>query len=231
MIDHIDHTNRAALMAGLAERIAICLATGISENGRASLVVSGGRTPKPMFDELSKKDIDWSKVTITLADERWVPEDDPASNAALVRQSLLINNAAAAHFIPLYVFDRSAQESETALGAGLSSMQRPFDCVILGMGDDGHTASLFPDAPELPKAMRAIRGEVCLAMTPPSQSQTRITLTLPALMNCKRLFLLIAGEGKKQVLKQAMADGPTEAMPIRGVLRQTIVPLEIHWAA
>ena len=135
-----------ALVAALANQVAGLLRAAIKERGRASLVVSGGATPVPFFAALSAQALDWQQVTITLADERWVDPADPDSNEQLVRRHLLQNRAAAARFVGLKTGAITAVQGEKECGARLALVPRPFDALILGMGNDGHTASLFPQA-------------------------------------------------------------------------------------
>ena len=187
-----------ALAGRLARHVAARLAEAIEARGAASLAVSGGSTPPPMFDALARETIDWSRVAVTLADERAVPLDDPASNEAMVRERLLAHEAGAARMVGLYREDGDLARVTGALGA----IARPFDVVILGMGGDGHTASLFPDAPELEAAMAS--SETVLFMRPPSADQLRITLTRAALLDARELLLHVTGAAKRAVLEGAM---------------------------
>src|ERR1700761_3903668 len=133
-------TDCQALAVALAERIAERLREGIAERGHALLAVSGGSTPKHLFDKLSRQMLDWSKVTVTLVDERWVPEGDERSNAAMVKAMLLQHAASSAQFVPLYTDAPTPEAGLATVRARVASLELPFDAVILGMGNDGHTA-------------------------------------------------------------------------------------------
>ena len=141
-------------------------------------MVSGGSTPKPLFEALRKTDLDWSKVTVTLADERWVPESDGDSNAAFVKNTLLQEKASAANFISLFVDGATPEEGVSQVHTRLQAIAQPFTVLVLGMGGDGHTASLFPDAPGTAEAMVETDSLVsivkpCLLYTSPSPRDKR----------------------------------------------------------
>ncbi len=214
----------------LADETANRLADAISARGQASLVVSGGSTPRPFFNRLSRTKISWGRVTVTLADERWVDTGDDSSNEHLVRSELLRNEAACARFIGLKNAAHSAAAGEKECNDTLRTIPRPFDLVILGMGSDGHTASFFPGAGRLPEAVDMQSGRSCIALTPPGAPFKRMTLTMPELLNSRIIILHITGEEKKQVLEKALAEGEAMAMPVRFVLRQRQTPVHIYWA-
>lgn len=218
------------LVAALAGQVAELLREGIRERGKASLVVSGGSTPVPFFAALSALALDWEQVTITLADERWVDPTDAASNEQLVRLHLLQNRAAAARFVGLKTGAATAVQGEKECAARLALVPRPFDAVILGMGNDGHTASLFPEAARLGEALNMDSGTLCLAITPPTAPHERMTLTLPALLQSRQIILHLVGPGKRAVYERALAKGPVAEMPIRAVLGQTFAPVTVFWA-
>ena len=206
---------RAALADALASDVADELRRAIAAKGKATLAVSGGSTPKLFFDKLSEIDLPWQRVTVTLVDERQVPESSERSNARLVREHLLRNKAAAAHFVPL--FENAAADSSL-----------PFDVTILGMGSDGHTASFFPKADRLKEAIDSGTSRRLIEITAPGAGEPRLTFTLPVLEASGRLALHIEGADKKKVLDQALADGPQEDMPVRAILRSA-TPLTLYW--
>lgn len=218
------------LADNLANEIAQSLAKAITERGQASMVVSGGATPRLLFNRLSLKKLDWQKVTIILADERWVSPTDSASNELLVRSQLLQNNAACASFIGLKNNAPTAVDGEQACHYTVGMIPRPLDIVILGMGDDGHTASFFPGADKLNEALDMQSGRHCIAITPPSAPHKRLTLTLPTLLDSREIILHITGDNKKKVLDKVLAEGSPNDMPVRWVLRQQQTPVRIFWA-
>lgn len=205
------------LVSDLGDFICEALRAAIAEKGRARLVVSGGSTPLALFRYLRRVDIPWDRVAVTLADERLVPPDHDRSNEKLVRNELLQDRASTARFVPLQDVPDQWQT------------QPRFDLVLLGMGADGHTASLFPDAPELGQALRR-DGDPLQKMSPPSQPDQRLTLTLGGLCDSAQLVLHIEGEAKLEVLRRAETAGAVEELPVRALLRQKDAPLAIYWA-
>lgn len=223
----LSFANREALAKGLACDVAAALNARLAVQVEAVLAVSGGSTPGLFFNELSKVGLDWPRVAITLVDERWVPEDSPRSNAALVRRTLLINNAAAARFIPLFNGAETPEAGRAALEARLSALPLSLAAAVLGMGEDGHTASFFPGGDKLATALNPAEGQLVETMRAPGAGEPRITLTLPVLVTADLLALHIEGERKREVLDQALAQGPVEAMPVRAVLRHDP---QIYWS-
>ena len=222
--------DRQQLVREMADHCGKLLSRAIAEKGGASLVVSGGSTPKPLFKRLSELDIPWEHVVITLVDERWVAVNDEDSNERLVRTHLLKNRAAKAAFIGMKNEAPTAAAGVQQCERRLRQVPRPFDLVILGMGNDGHTASLFPGARQLAAATAMDSGKICMAVTPPAASHDRMTLTLPAILAANRIFLHIVGAEKLKVLKQALAGGPPQVRPIRVILMQEQVPVTIYHA-
>ncbi|WP_323753690.1 6-phosphogluconolactonase [Marinobacter sp.] len=212
----------------LADHVAECLRLRLAEAPAATLVVSGGSTPLPFFRALRKKTLEWGRVLIALADERWVPETDAASNAALVKKELLQAEAAQARFVLFRYSDEEAVEALPKLEAAAAELTDPVDVLVLGMGNDGHTASLFPDAPELNRAMDRRGQQRVMVMTPPSQAHRRVTLTLPVLMQARFKVLHLKGQDKIATLARA-AEAPADwsAMPIRAFLQ---AGLHVYWS-
>lgn len=210
----------------LADAVAGNLKAAIASRGVASLAVSGGSTPAMFFKALSQRaDVPWDKVTVTLVDERWVDESSDRSNGRLVKANLLRDKAAAAKFVPLY--QGGAEPDAAAASAAQRHVPQPFDAAILGMGNDGHTASFFPQGDNLAEALTA-DGPV-VSIRAPGAGEPRVTLTLKVLLASRALYLHIEGEEKVETLRKAEAEGPVEAMPVRAILRQTQTPLTIFW--
>ncbi|MBS0362198.1 MAG: 6-phosphogluconolactonase [Proteobacteria bacterium] len=205
----------AVLAAAAADAVVHQLRTGLAARGRASLVATGGRSPGPIYDRLAHTELDWAHVAVTLSDERQVDAASPNSNARLVRERLFVGPAAAARFLPLTDY------AEPALRKLM-----PFDAVMLGMGEDGHVASLIPGSP----VMAAANGPALTAESPQgfgSPPLPRISLTFAALLQSRAIFLLIAGEAKRQVIAAAAAGTD---LPVRTILNQEQVPVRIFWA-
>src|SRR5229473_792265 len=212
----------------LATLIAGSLAAAISARGLASLVVSGGRSPVRLFEILRTRAVDWDRVCIALADERWVDPQDAASNERLVRDVLLKDQAAVARFLGLKNGAPSPDLGAVSAWETFARVPRPFDAVVLGMGDDGHTASLFPGSPNLPSALNAAAG--CVGMWSPVAPHPRLSLNLTALLDSRRIAVLITGESKWHTYAAACAAGPVEDMPVRAVLRQSRTPVDVLWS-
>ena len=225
-----DFTDRKDLVEYLALQIAELLSSGVADNGRASIAVSGGSTPVELFERLSLLDISWKDITITLVDERWVEPTDDDSNERLARTHLLQNKAAAATFVGMKNSAVTAGEGETECEQNFQKIPQPFDVLILGMGGDGHTASLFPGAEKLAAATAMDSGRTCMALAPLTAPHERMSLTLPVILASRQIFLHIVGQEKREVLDKAMTEGPVEEMPIRFILRQQITPVTVFWA-
>ena len=214
----------------LALQIAASLAAVIGARGRASLVVSGGRSPVRLFEILRTQPLDWSRVCIALADERWVAPDDTESNQRLVRDFLLKDHAAAARFLGLKNGAPTPDLGAVSAWETFARVPRPFDAVILGMGEDGHTASLFPRSPNLSSALNRCAVAGCVGMWSPVAPHPRLSLNLSALLDSRRVVVLITGESKWRTYAAACAPGPAEDMPVRAVLRQSRTPVEVMWS-
>lgn len=229
--DVTDFDDRETLAKNLAEAVAERLSTAIGKNGKASLAVSGGSTPKTFFEKLSTAGIDWTKVTVTLVDDRMVPPDHERSNERLAYEHLLKNAAMKASFVPLWsdISDHVDTLAEHASSA-IDHIERPFDVVILGMGTDGHTASFFPEGSNLHAAIDPAGTTAVVSMLAPGAGEPRLTITLPRLVEAGMVVLHIEGEEKRRVLDEARQGGPEEDMPIRAVLKNAPRPVSVYWA-
>jgi len=214
----------------LANKVAGILSKAIAEQGKASLAVSGGSTPKGFFKALSSIDLPWNKVTITLADERWVDINDDASNTRLVHENLLQNNAKQATFFHLKQGDALSEETLIDLNIAAKANLLPFDVLILGMGEDGHTASLFPCSDEIVKALSITNSDSLIKVVPKTAPHDRISFTFSHLIQSKNIVLHVCGEGKKSVIAKANADTDVMNMPIRAFLQHPQANTEIFWA-
>jgi 6-phosphogluconolactonase len=219
-----------ALSRALADQIAASLRTAIATRGLASLVVSGGKSPTRLFELLRAEELDWSAVCVALADERWVDPLDPASNEKLVRDVLLKGPAAKARFLGLKNAAPTPDMGAVSAWETFARVPRPFDAVVLGMGDDGHTASLFPGSPNLPSALNPAAVAGCVGMRSPVAPHPRLSLNLSALLDSRRIAVLITGDAKWRTYLAACAPGPVQEMPVRAVLRQTRTPVEVMWS-
>lgn len=221
--------------ADFAARMAVgVLSAAIEESGKASFMVSGGSSPAPVFDRLAHTDMAWSRVTVGLVDERWVSPDDPASNEQLVRRHLLIGKAGAAGFVPMKTAAKTAAAAVADRNLAYGPHSDPIDLILLGMGNDGHTASWFPKASGLKSAMHAKHGEVVAAIDatgcPVAGDLTeRLTLTGPAIIDSDAAILLIFGDDKRDVLNAALKSEPDDR-PIRFAVDGLGPRLTIIWA-
>lgn len=222
-----DFASRDELMQAAADHIADALRAGIERRGVALLAVSGGSTPKTLFPRLAQHELDWSAVTICLVDERWVDPDDEDSNERLVRDYLLQGPASAARFVPMKNAARTPQAGVETCEQAYRALPWPADVMQLGMGEDAHTASLFPDADQLTHGLTT--ADRVLAVTPPVAPHERMSLSLSAIVDTQQIMLVAAGESKIPVLEAALAGDDVAQMPIRGPLQAT-APRHIFFA-
>ena len=225
-----EFANGEALAHGLADWTADHLRKAIAARGAALLIVSGGKSPARFFELLSNLELDWPRVSITLADERRVADDSPRSNARLVREKLLQNRAQAASFTPLADVRLPADRELAAASARIANLPSPADVVVLGMGDDGHTASWFPGAQGLAEAIDPVARQLVAPMVAADAPEPRLTLTGRVLLRARAIALEIEGEKKLATFATALEPGPEEAMPIRAVLRRAADRLTVFSA-
>ncbi|MFY0636367.1 6-phosphogluconolactonase [Maricaulis maris] len=231
--DLTEHADKAAMAEALAKPVADRLAAAIAERGEAVLAVSGGSTPEGLYRRLSGVAIDWSKVTVVLVDERWVELGEPGSNETFLQSTLMTGPAAQARLVGLKAPGETPLDGLPELHTRLAGLNFPPDVLILGMGEDGHTASWFPRADGLDEAL-AETGSPIAAIRAKQTTVTgahtdRITLTRSALAGAGLSLLLIAGDGKKRALDAALEAGSVADMPIRALLRSPDDRPEIHW--
>ncbi len=217
----VTYPDREMMMIDVANMMAGELRSALASNGTATLAVPGGTTPGPVFDNLCDVDLDWENVTVMLGDERCVPETSDRSNTRLLRERLLTGKAAAAKFVSFAIdpetdLERLQEEVEAHL---------PLSLLLLGMGADMHTASLFPGAPELEAAL-ADDAPAVVTMTPQDGLEPRVTLSGRVLKGAMSTHVLITGEEKRAALETAAKLHDAKAAPIRTVLHDAT----IHWA-
>ena len=218
----IEYADAELMMMTLADTLASQLRQALSLGERASIAVPGGTTPGPIFDSLCAVDIDWARVDIMLTDERWVPEASERSNTRLLRQRLLTNRAAAARLVPLYADTQTPEESLDILQAGIAAAL-PLSVVLLGMGLDMHTASLFPGADRLEDALTGTA--LLVPMRAPGAPEPRVTLSAAVLNGAMSRHIVMTGAAKRAAFERAKELPPTEA-PVAAVLKGSV----IHWA-
>lgn len=218
------------LHKALAQAVASDLNAAIAAKGFATLMLSGGNTPRPFLQRLRDESVEWSSVRIGLVDERWVLSDDDASNERMVREALLQGAASEATFSGMFMEGVEAEAACEVVGKKIASELMPFDVVVLGMGTDGHTASLFADHPKLKTGLDPESREVCIAMEPETAPHTRMSLTLFAILGAKNCYLHIEGAHKLAVYNEALDGTDESAMPIRALLHRNDFPLQVFYS-
>lgn len=222
-IEVCETAEEAALVA--AEAIASWLAAGLDENNRASFVGTGGSSPGPVYDLLSTLPLPWDQISVTLSDERWVPPSSPDSNERQLRERLMVGEAACARFVPLWSDAPTAEDAAEAAEAALADLF-PADVVLLGMGEDGHFASLFPGSPVLEEGLDPFGGSLVIAVPAgdPAPAIERLSLTLYALKQAFLTIVLVRGEAKRRILEDR------DDLPIHALFRATDMPVRVIWS-
>lgn len=224
------HAGADALARELAASLAIIISHAIETRGRAVLALAGGRTPFPVYRLLAELPLAWDRVTLLCTDERWVPADHAARNERELAAAFA--PAAGVRILLLVPPEPGDAPDVHCADASLAQVAEPFDAVLLGMGGDGHFASLFPGATELARGLAVDAPDALVVHPeplPPEAPFARISLSLPRLLNARRLLLVICGEGKREVLQRAQRGNDASALPIAALLHRPGSPLEIHW--
>jgi len=231
----IEHkfTDRAAMIESLYQVFSKDLAQALQQQSSATLLLSGGSTPIPLYQRISTANISWEDVSVALVDERWLDAEHAASNERLLIENMLINKAATANFTGMKNQYQSPFDGEAECNARYANLPSPYTICLLGMGSDGHTASLFPQAQGLVAALdsnqycapiRAVKSDVT------GDNVERMTMTPWSILQSRRLILLMTGADKWEVFQQAHQSGASKELPISIFIHQDRVPLEVYWA-
>ena len=226
-VDFYSTNSSESLAEDLSHKIVEILKQSIKSDGRASLAVSGGRTPIPLLEALSGLKLDWSSVDLTLVDDRWVEPSHEDSNEKLVRAHLIKNKAKKINFVPLKNNNKTAKDGHKLSEESLQQVKSPFDVVVLGVGSDGHTASLFPCSDELTEGMDLNNPCRLIATSPKTAPYERMSLTAKTIIDSKNIFLHLNGSGKLHTLELAMTNKDAMKMPIYFFLEKG---LKIYWS-
>ncbi|MDO3386693.1 6-phosphogluconolactonase [Gilvimarinus sp. SDUM040013] len=225
--------SREAMIDAVFEHSIGALQAAIGERAAASFMVSGGSSPAPIYKRLSEADLDWKKIQVALVDERWVDIDHDKSNEAFIVNTLMQNNATKATLVGMKNSAVTAADGIAKCESAYQKLPSPFDVTVLGMGPDGHTASLFPHAKGLTESLET--NNLCSAITAIKSEVTgdcteRMTLSLKGIVNSRHVLLLISGDEKLATYREALAGDDVAAMPVRAVLQQDQVPVTVYWA-
>lgn len=221
----------AGWASACASRLTAALADAIAETGKAVFAGAGGSTPTPIYRAMAEADLDWSRVAVTLVDERYVPETSPDSNAALIKQTLLTGPAAAGRFVPLYHAEVTVDRAAALAAHALIHEGRRLDAVLLGMGEDGHICSMFPDSPTLKTLLSPTLPPTVLGVPHGrdgvAPSLERLSINLPYLMTARCVVLALTGAAKRAVFEREAAGDP-RIQPIAALVAAK-VPLDVLW--
>lgn len=233
-IEIIKYKNKNELFSETAMRCQQQLGKALAKNGKASFIIPGGTTPGPAFEQLSKANLAWNDVTIAQSDERWVAADHPQSNQRLTEQTLLINQAKQAQYVAMKNQHATAKLGEAQCDSEYKAMPNPFSLTMLGMGLDGHIASLFPNKGIIDTALKQKKENICMAIDATGcevagDYPERMSLTFTGILNSELIVILILGQAKFDVVNLATNNTDPLAFPISVLLNQTETPVEIHW--
>ncbi len=227
------HADEDAMARAIAQAVRAAIESGIARRPAASLVVTGGSTPKSYCPRIAALDLPWHRVWLTLSDERWVEPTHADSNERLVRTLLLRNRAAAAHFVPLKSSAATPQAGADLACTRLRELPHPYDLVLLGVGADSHVASLFPGADGLDDALATGQTRPCVAIVPPPTARPavpRLTLTLAELQRSSRIVLAARGADKLAAFEQAASGHWPSRSPIAELACRDGPPVDFHWS-
>ncbi len=225
------YNSRSEMVEGLANATEKALESAVAERGEASWAVSGGSTPAPLFTEMATRDLQWGKMQVALVDERWVNIDHPRSNEAFMLKALNTGTSKAARFLGMKTEHDNAQDAVAEVNEQYNMIAQPFDSILLGMGPDGHTASLFEGAKGIESAFYPECRNICTALTAIKSDVTgeeveRMSLTAAAIAKARHVVLMITGQEKLKVLEEALE--PRSTLPIGRLARRK--PFEVYWA-
>jgi len=223
-----EFNDRHAAATAAADMLQAALARRLAADGAATLIASGGSSPVECFRILSARPLDWDHVTVMPSDERWIAPDHPDSNEGMLRSTLLANEAAAARLLPFFDGALDIESRCRQLDREIRTAPFPFACALLGMGEDGHFASLFPDAPRLRQGLDLESDRLCLPIDTAASPHRRVSLSLAALSRSDVLLLLAFGDRKRRVLDEAIET--RDRYPLSRLVRQKRAPLRVLWA-
>jgi 6-phosphogluconolactonase len=231
-IEWWEYDDAAEMTEAVAGDIQFVIESALDARGAAVIALSGGKTPIPIYDKLAKAKLDWKRVTIVPADERIVPLGDPLSNVTMIGKAFIPKGARVIPVVPQATDDyKAAGRSADAL---MQDLHWPLDLVLLGVGGDGHTASIFP-GPDYDEALNGPRERRALGVMPdplpPEAPVARVTLSRQAIISAKAVMIAVTGDGKRKVIEDAIREGAGSPYPIGRVLADAELPVDIHWAA
>lgn len=228
------YSNMQALSETVSIDIMSKLAVALTRNGKASLMLSGGSTPRETYTLIGQSNFVWHNVDVGLVDDRWVGPTSPGSNAAMIHQNFLSKTNVHTKFHPLKTASDDLEVGCEVVNLMYHKIYRPFTCLVLGMGLDGHTASWFPQAEGIEEALNPRSSKIVVPVRPKQSEVTgdyleRATLTLSAVNEAKNVYLLITGQKKLDLFNRVLAE-PNSELPIRAAIDTLGARLNVFWA-